>query len=214
MKRNLKNLLVAVAFLATSAAIIVACSDSSDGTEETTNNVQFNAKSTPAYMNQMPFVMGGDSETDGHFDLDNNLMISMENPSVSWTYFDNLYNSSLKTSVKQRLSYIILVKKDLIGLVDANPSNTTLVTALKKHVDNLVGSSYIGYTSLYYALDALNRVSGQTSYVDAKAAQIVSYAANDPFHPDMIQAGPTEIGQDLHDKLVANYAYVTQISAL
>lgn len=94
------------------------------------------------------------------------------------------------------------------------PTNTTLVTALKKHVDNLVSTNYIGYTALYFALDALNNTGTETAYVKSKAAQIALYAANDPFHPDMIAAGPTEVGTELYEKIENNYNYLSEIALL
>ncbi|AWH85950.1 hypothetical protein HYN59_12900 [Flavobacterium album] len=77
----------------------------------------------------------------------------------------------------------------------------------------MINTNYIGYTALYYALDALNNTGTEATYVKSKAAKIAEYAANDPFHPDMIDAGPTEIGADLYGKIEDNYNHVSKIAS-
>lgn len=197
----LKGALVSLFFLNTACSVNTA-------------NVK-SLNTNQAYLNQIPFVSGGDAEVDGQFMVNNDLIQKEMDPNVTWTYFDNLYNNSLPNSIKQELSYSILCKKDLIGLVKTGPYNATLVAALKKHVDNLVQTEYLGYTSLYFALDALKSTGEEDAYIKDKAAAIAKYAFNDPFHPDMIAGGVSGVGsQELYDKFVDNYSYVSKIETL
>jgi len=215
MKKNLNPFLIAVVSSITLSAIIFACSDNSNQSYE---KHQFDTKSlnaSPDYLNQMSFISGGDTQEDMDFILDNHLYEKMEDSNIDWTYFDDLYDSSLQNSLKQELSYLILCKKDLIGLVNNNPDNNTLVNVLKKHVDNLVETEYSGYTALYYALDALKSTGKETVYIQNQAAEIVQYSTNDPFRPDMMDPGP--IGsdvRDIYDKFVDNFDYVSKIATL
>lgn len=168
-----------------------------------------------AYLKQMSFITGGDSDADFDFLLEHEVTQKSDDLSVDWTYFDNLYSGSLQNSIKQDLSYIVLCKKDLIGLVKKHPSDASLITALKKHVDNLVETKYLGYTSLYCALEILDLIGDEDDFVKAKATAIVQYASNDPFHPYMIEGGVSGVGsQELYDKFVDNYSYVSKIETL
>lgn len=107
MKNKLRNLFLVVSLVATSSAIVIACSDN----DNSDKNDQLSLKSreaSPAYLSQIPFVIGSDTPADGAFVSQNDLYKKVEDPTVKWTYFDNLYSSSLQNSIKQDLSYIIM----------------------------------------------------------------------------------------------------------
>lgn len=212
MKKNIKHLFISAALIATLSVVVIACSENTEPvSNESNKNISFNTKNVnPAYLTQIPFVVGGDTESDMDFLSDNEVYQKMEDSAVDWTYFDNLNNSSLSTSLRQELSYIVLCKKDLIGLVNKNPNNTTLKEALRRNVDNLIETKYIGYTSLYSGLETLRSIGDN---VGDRATEILQYAADDQFHLEMIGAGPEEVGsKDLYDKFVDNYSYMQKIA--
>ncbi|AWH85949.1 hypothetical protein HYN59_12895 [Flavobacterium album] len=123
--------MIGVSFVAASLATVIACSENSDS-NNSENKIDLKSRAaSPAYLSQIPFVIGSDTPPDGAFISQNDLYKKVEDPTVKWTYFDNLYSSSLQNSIKQDLSYIILCKKDLIGLVNDDPTNATLIAALK-----------------------------------------------------------------------------------
>lgn len=214
MKKQFRNLLYVVSLVVTCTVVIIACSENSDS-NNSNNDKQLSVRSresSPAYLDQIPFVTASDTIVDGSFVLDHYFYENVEDSNVSWTYFDNLYSNSLDNSIKQKISYVVLCKKDLIGLVYDNPSDSALSTALKKHVDNLVNTKYLGYTALYYALDALNETGKETTYVKNVAAEIALYAAEDEFHPEMINAGSSEVGAQLYGQIEDNYTHISKIA--
>jgi hypothetical protein len=166
-----------------------------------------------AYMNQMSLVTSTkeDRETDtkenlGYIEL-------AEDSKIDWTYFDKQYNESLSKPKKQDIAYIILCKKDLIGLVNKNPDNAELVAALKKYTDILVKAEYIGYTSLYYSLQTLKPID--EAFVKEKAAAILKYAKHDTTHADFINDKEMMAkDREMYDKFVANFKYVSRIGTL
>ncbi len=214
MNNKRKKISIGVVFAIISGAIVIACSDNSGSNDSNLKHASAYRESSAAYLDQIPFVTAADTIVDGSFVVHNDFYQNVEDKNVSWTYFDNLYNASLESSIKQKISYVVLCKKDLIGLVNEDPNNATLVTALKRHIDNLVETEYLGYTALYFALDALQNTGKDFNYIEDKAAEIVLYAGNDLFHPEMINAGSSEVGEELYDKIVDNHDYVAKISDL
>lgn len=166
-----------------------------------------------AYMSQMSLVTSTkkDRETDTTENL--SYIELAEDSKIDWTYFDKQYNEGLSNPKKQDIAYIILCKKDLIGQVNKNPDNAELVSALKKYTDVLVQTEYIGYTSLYYALQTLKPVDA--AFTKEKAAEILKYAKNDTTHADFINDKEMmEKDREMYDKFVANFKYVSRIATL
>lgn len=166
-----------------------------------------------AYMNQMSLVTSteDDRESDTSEDITN--IELAEDSKIDWTYFDKQYNERLSNPKKQDIAYIILCKKDLIGLVNKNPDNAELVAALKKYTDILVKTEYIGYTSLYYSLQTLKPID--EAYVKEKAAAILKYAKHDTTHADFINDKEMMAkDKEMYDKFVANFKYVSRIGTL
>lgn len=170
-------------------------------------------KERQAYMNQMSLVMS--TEEDRKSDASENFKYIKyaDDSKIDWTYFDKQYNEGLSNPKKQDMAYIILCKKDLIGQVNKHPDDAALVAGLKKYVDVMIKTEYIGYTALYYALQTLKPID--EAYAKERAATILKYAKNDTFHTDYINDKENmEVEKKTFDKFVANFKYVGKIASL
>jgi hypothetical protein len=166
-----------------------------------------------AYMNQMPLVTSTKNDRVSDTTEDISYIEYADDSKIDWTYFDKQFNEGLSNPKKQQIAFIILCKKDLIGQVNKQPDNAELVTALKKYTDVLVKAEYIGYTSLYYALQTLKPIDA--AYAKEKAAAILKYAKKDTFHTDYINDKENmDIDKKQYDKFVENFKYVSRIAAL
>ncbi|MFP9117830.1 hypothetical protein ACLI08_08585 [Flavobacterium sp. RNTU_13] len=166
------------------------------------------------YKTQLMYLSVDNDDDLGIFDLEYNLIEKQDDANVSWKYFDQLYNNSLRASAKQQLAYIILVKKDLIGMVKDNPQDAEKVAALKKYVHILCKGEYTGFTTLYFALDAL-KAAGETDFVNQVAAKVYAYGKNEGWHKGVIEGGVETIGsQASYDKVVSDFTFVDKIKSL
>jgi|GEM_PF-5727656 len=166
------------------------------------------------YKTQLMYLSVDNDDDLGIFDLEYNLIEKQDDANVSWKYFDQLYNASLRASAKQQLAYIILVKKDLIGMVKDNPQDAEKVAALKKYAHILCKGQYTGFTTLYFALDAL-KAAGETDFVNQVAAKVYAYGKNEGWHKGVIEGGVETIGsQASYDKVVSDFTFVDKIKSL
>jgi hypothetical protein len=142
----------------------------------------------------------------------------LKDANCKWDCFNNIYNTNfnqLDITSKQLLSYYILSSKDLIGLLQQNPQNTTYKTAVEKHIEALIQSKYSGYTVLYYALLALQNAG--YSNASSLANDIYQYGRVDStslWSYNAITTGtPTLSTEDheLHSKLAENYKHLFKI---
>lgn len=166
-----------------------------------------------AYMSQISFVTSTEADRKIDSAIDVKLLEKADDPTVDWTYFDKVFNDGLSNPKKQDIGYAILCKKDLIGQVNKNPENTELVAALKKYVDILVKTEYIGYTSLYFALQTLKSID--QAFAKEKAVAILKYAKKDTVHTDIINHKENmDIDKVTYDKYLENFKYVSRIATL
>ena len=129
-----------------------------------------------------------------------------------------MYKDNLSIGQKQYLAYLILSTKDLIGIYASNPKDKDLEIKMKKYIDILIGSEYIGYCVLYNGLKTLVEVD--KNYVENNARLIVAYAQKDAFSKQVIMS----IGKDVSNlsekqnqdlmKIKNNYDYVSRINTL
>ncbi|MCO6146564.1 hypothetical protein [Flavobacterium sp. NRK1] len=166
-----------------------------------------------AYMNQMPLVASTEKDRKKDMSKEPKFFGYQNVSKFGWHHFDKLYNDSLSNPTKQDIGYIILCKKDLIGQVNKQPDNAELVAALKKYVDVLTRTEYMGYTSLYYALQTLKPID--EAYVKEKSAVILKYAKKDTFHPMMINDKENmNTDKKTYNKCVENFKYISRIATL
>jgi len=217
----MKNLFISALLIST----LLSCSDATN--ESKTNTVEPEAIApahhsnssaartyAPGYQTQLAYITD-DGVGITTFEVENDIQAKIEDPTISWTTFDAMYTSSLGSSVKQDLGYIILGQKNLIGIVNNDVSNTANVITLKKWVDRLITEKYYGYTLLNSALRAIKPVDG--AYATSRAGMISTYAVNDTFHQNTISGGITPTGwltQAKMNLIVDNYSKLSQIQAL
>lgn len=211
----MKKIIVTGAFLLFLVAI--GCSESGDVTTSTNETV--NTKSNLfTYKEQLSLITVEDEDIADEFVINNNIEENVEDQNIDWTYFDALYSDNLPGDIKEKLGYIILAKKDLIGLLKNDPTNTTYIAAVKKYINILVDEKYIGFTVLQSALVELETADGNyASYVDETAQKIVKYGRSEyPFADIESQSSPSDMGisQEEYDKLVQNYQDLGNIELL
>ena len=162
------------------------------------------------YRGQLLYLTG-EGEDLTAFEAENDFDTKINDATVSWVYFDNLYNTNRSKIVQQDIAFHVLATKDLVGLSNQDPRNTLYLDAIKKYIDVLTASQYIGYSVLYESLNTLKTSS--PAYVKDKASEIVAYAAADTFHDELING---EYGTD--SKYIAkareDFANLKNISAL
>lgn len=214
MKKISRQLFMAV-IVAIASSLSIACSEKAEQKETSENRVSekpLSDNERQAYMNQMPLIKS--TVEDRKEDTTTRVgYTDAEDSKTDWLYFDKQYNDGLSNPKKQEIAYIILCKKDLIGQVNKNPDNKVLVAALKKYTNILVETNYIGYTSLYYALQTLKPID--EVFVKEKAEAILTYAKNDTFHTDIINDSKNmEVDKNTYDKFVENFKYISRIGTL
>lgn len=161
-----------------------------------------------AYTQQLPYV---DANHDFlSFNVKNKLNEKMNDPKVTWEEIDKLYHDNLNPAEKQFLIYIMLAKKDLIGLQKEKPSNEQFAK-LSKYTQELVNSKYIGYCLLYNALITLDN-GDNSDIIQSYAKKIEDYSANESFHSNFLKK-PKEKGAYI-EKVSENYSFLDKIKKL
>lgn len=163
----------------------------------------------PGYRGQLPYI-ASESETgmaEYYAGLD--IADEIKNPEITWEYFDELYQDNMPSDQKQSIAFTILSTKDLIGLVRNDPENLQLRDALKKYVNVLVSTKYIGYCILYSALEQ----SGDLAYSKRKAQEIVEYSVSDTFHQSFLNENEAQETR-FYRKVAENYSYLRQLREL
>lgn len=166
------------------------------------------------YKGQLPYLNSESSDIIKS-DLYTEIESKISNDKYSWEYFDNLYNNEMTLAEKQKLAYIVLSQKDLIGLLKNNTKNQVFHDKVKKHINILVESEYIGYCLLYNALESVK--TKDIDFVKKSAKLIENYSYNDDFHSDII--ANVEMAKDPHvskyfHKIKENYSYLDKIKDL
>lgn len=160
------------------------------------------------YVNQLPYV---DSNHDFlNFSMENQLNEKMNDPNITWEEIDKLYHDDLNPAQKQFLIYIILAKKDLIGLQNENPTDAQYAK-LAKYTQELVDSKYIGYCLLYHALATLHH-GDNAEQIKSYANEIEHYSANESFHSNFL-ANPNGKGEYIQ-KIRENQSFLDKIKEL
>lgn len=163
------------------------------------------------YRNQLPYYKAA-SETEAAEEMAKwNYEEKISEENIGWTYFDGLYNDNLSVYNKQKLAFIILSKKDLIGLVKQNPNDENLKTALKKYVSILVDTKYFGYCVLFSALELL---SDDTIFITETIQEIDRYAALEKFHTNVLDQGNDFPDREVFLKIKEDYSYLERIKNL
>lgn len=163
-----------------------------------------------SYKGQLPYLSSvSTAEDSGKEMFDSDMTVMLKDSSKDWEDFDQLYSTSLSVEQKQRLGYLILSQKDLIGLLHNDPTNSTLQDAVKKYVEILVDTDYIGYCVLYYALIEIN----DSPFVESMAEEITRYGADDPFSTFFLDE-PLNESIPYYDKVEENYSYLHEIGLL
>lgn len=199
--------------------LAVGCNDdkavaASTVSEETAMTVN----SANTYRNQLPYVMVENQATAEEFDEKNSVTEKTEDSNTDWNYFDSLYADTLPGDIKEELGYTILVKKDLIGLLNSSPANATYRAGVKKYIDILVAEKYIGYCALYNAMDALQKAdsAAYAGFIKDMKTKIVAYGKEDTWHKDIVSSSVknSSLDQQSYDKVVENYSYRAKIQTL
>lgn len=192
-------------------SLIVSCNNTDSLITKDTESTVFIPKSTIVpYTSQLPYITVEDMAALQQFDDTKSIYTNIEDATVSWQYFDGLYNESLAGDIKENIGYIILAKKDLIALVNQYQADPLYSDALKKYVDILIDEEYIGYTTLYYALDAIKNVDSQ--FASERAKEILRYAAGNNFHSGIIQDG--DVDQATLAKITSDYNILESMKTL
>jgi len=110
------------------------------------------------------------------FNVENDLAHKMNDPKVDWKTINALYSADLSTASKQYLIYILLAKKDLLGIQNTAPT-TDQAKLIAQYAQELVNTKYPGYCLLYNTLLTLN----STEYAplsETLASQIEVFHSN------------------------------------
>lgn len=190
-------------------SMTIGCSEA-DTTTFNESELLISKSATIPYAEQFPYITVENMNSLQQFNRDNDIHNKSYDTSVSWQYFDSLYSPTLSGDIKENLGFIILVKKDLIAAVNQNPNNSVYSDALKKYVDILIGESYIGYTTLYFALDALKTIDAD--FVSNRASKIDKYSKFDSFQPGIIE--DESVDESTLAKITSNYQILTKIQLL
>lgn len=166
------------------------------------------------YTGQLSYI-----EMDENFDVNAvnekfNVDDILKNEAETWVSFDNQFNSNLNSFESQYLSYLILAKKDLIGLYKYEKSEL-LKEKLIFHTTNLINHKYAGYSVLYNSLNSLKETN--SDYVKSNAAKIVEYSKTEKYHSELISDSDFEkdpVTAKYHKKVKDDLSYLAKIESL
>jgi hypothetical protein len=160
------------------------------------------------YTEQLPYL---DAHTDFMaFNVENDLAHKMNDTAIDWQTLNALYSSDLNTASKQYLIYIVLAKKDLLGIQNTTPTQAQ-ATIIANYAQELVNSKYIGYSLLYNTLATLNNDVQYGTLVKTLAAQIIADSKTENFHSNFINRPE---GRDPYiEKVKEDYTYLGKIQA-
>ncbi|MEY8761119.1 hypothetical protein [Chryseobacterium tongliaoense] len=173
------------------------------------NNSATNRIVGKEYTEQLPYL---DAHTDFlTFSTENDLNHKMNDSKIGWKAISSLYHIDLSTAEKQFLIYIILAKKDLLGIQNDTPTQDQAALIIN-YAKELVASKYIGYCLLYNTLVTLNKDSQNSQLVKDLAKQIVTYSGAETFHSDFVSKPE---GRDPYiNKVKEDYTYLDKIKDL
>lgn len=156
----------------------------------------------------VPFAEGTDALEGDELEISHTITDSLIHSDANWKFYDIKFSADASPGLQQYLGYIILSKKDVIGLADASPSNAEYEEALTKYTNVLVKHKYIGYCVLYSALNQ----SKDASYKKAKAKEILDYAKDDTFYNDVV--GDARIPDKITAPIKINYTYLDSLRVM
>lgn len=198
-------------------SILTGCSKEDMTTNESNNKETFksailtknnnaNKVSGKEYTEQLPYL---DAHTDFlTFSIENDLNHKMNDSKMDWKTINALYSTDLSTAEKQFVIYIVLAKKDLLGIQNSAPTQDQ-ANLISIYAKELVSSKYIGYCLLYHTLVTLNNTSENVPLVKTLAKQIVTYSETEKFHLDFISRPE---GRDPYlNKVKEDYTYLDKI---
>ncbi|WP_333695287.1 hypothetical protein [Flavobacterium sp.] len=132
------------------------------------------------YRGQLPYLENHNSDNINEFSLKINIEENINKSEYNWQYFDSLYKHDLPIYDKQRIAFVILVKKDLIEIVKNHPNEQNLIDKLKFYTSTLIETKSIGYCVLYHALQIINL--SDREFTKNAAHQIIQNSINDDFY--------------------------------
>lgn len=159
------------------------------------------------YKKMVPFSEGTDALEGDELELWRVTTDSLINSDADWKFYDSKFSADASVGLQQHFGYIVLSKKDMIGLAAANPTNTGYQETVTKYTNVLVKNKYIGYCVLYSAL----KQSKDTAYKKTKAKEILNYAKDDTFLEDANSVMPP---RDLLTRINLNYAYLDSLKVM
>ena len=198
------------------SSIVTSCSKE-EGTTENINDKEVSKSSIlnknsssgktagKEYTQQLPYL---DAHTDFMvFNIENDLAHKMNDSQVDWKTLNALYSADLSTASKQYLIYILLAKKDLLGIQNTAPT-ADQAKLIAQYAQELVNTKYPGYCLLYNTLLTLN----STEYAPLSktlATQIVSNSKTEVFHSNFLNRPE---GRDPYiAKVKEDYTYLDKI---
>lgn len=155
----------------------------------------------------VPFAEGTDALEGDELEISHTITDSLIHSDANWKFYDIKFSADASPGLQQYLGYIILSKKDVIGLSAASPSNAEYKEALTKYTNVLVKNKYIGYCVLYSAL----KQSKDATYKKATAKQILDYAKDDTFN-DVV--GDNRIPNTITAPIKLNYTYLDSLRVM
>jgi hypothetical protein len=160
------------------------------------------------YKKMVPFTEGNDALEGDELELWRVTTDSLINSDADCKFYDSKFSADASPGLQQHFGYIVLSKKDIIGLAAANPSDVTYQEVLTKYTTVLVKNKYIGYCVLYSAL----KQSKDTSYKKVMAKEILNYAKDDTFYNDAV--GDARIPDSITAPIKINYAYLDSLKVM
>ncbi|HCN48842.1 MAG TPA: hypothetical protein DIT10_07090 [Chryseobacterium sp.] len=143
--------------------------------------------------------------------VENDLSHKMNDPKIDWKTINALYNPDLNTASKQYLIYILLAKKDLLGIQNTTPTQEQ-ANLIINYAKELVKTKYFGYCLLYNTLETLNTDAKNAQLVKDLSKQIVVDSGTEKFHADFISRPE---GRDPYiNKVKEDYTYLDKIKHL
>jgi hypothetical protein len=97
----------------------------------------------------------------------------------------------------------------LIELAKNTPDNQEYQEALKKYVNVLTSTNYIGYSVLYTALQSIT----DKKFTTSQAALISEYAPHNDFHSSLLKETATK-GTIIENKVKDDLNYLNKIKSL
>jgi hypothetical protein len=200
-------------------SVCFACNNeikTEENIQEKSTKKSFQDFSKETYKGQMIYISKAENENDdiAEMSLDYDFEFNLRDKSVSWEFFDKIYNDDLYKSEKQCLAFNIMSIKDLIGLYNKDKNNEVLEKKLLFYTQLLVDTDYIGYCLLYYSFDALKDKYPE-KIIEFKN-KVAKYSVNDEFHKKTLADKDLEKSEMavFYKKAKENFSYLEKIKTL